>query len=260
MSEFVDTHTHIFCDEFKDDYATVVQRAVAAGVTRLLLPAIDYNSMPAIEKICAEYPGVCYPMIGLHPTEIGDDYKEQLAAIDNAVNSGREYVAIGETGLDFYWSDERRNEQFEVFDIHLQWACNTGLPVAIHSRNAFAELVDVMEKYRSKGLSGVFHCFSGTAEEATQLLSHEGFFLGVGGVLTFKNSGLASALAAVPLERIVLETDSPYLAPVPHRGKRNESAYIPLIAATLAQMHGCSVDDVARITTENAMRLFPLIK
>lgn len=260
MNKFVDTHTHIFCEEFLGDYAAVVERAVANGVERLLLPAIDYRSMPAIEKLCAEYPSVCYPMTGLHPTEIGDDYKEQLVAIEAALKADNRYVAIGETGLDFYWSEERRTEQFEVFDAHLQWARNTALPLAIHSRSAFAELIDVMEGYRSAGLTGVFHCFSGTADEAEKLLSHEGFYLGIGGVLTFKNSGLAAALASVPLERVVLETDSPYLAPVPHRGKRNESSYIPLIAARLAQIYGCSVDEVARVTTANAERLFPLIK
>ena len=260
MNKFVDTHTHIFCEEFHSDYAAVVERAIASGVTRLLLPAIDYHSMPSIEQLCAEYPGVCYSMIGLHPTEIGDDYKEQLSAIEQVLHSPHNHVAIGEVGLDFYWSEERRNEQFEVFDTHLQWARTTGLPLAIHSRNAFAELADVMEKHRAAGLTGVFHCFSGSADEAKELLSHDGFYLGIGGVLTFKNSGLASALAAVPLERIVLETDSPYLAPVPHRGKRNESAYIPLIATALAQIYGCTAEDVARITTRNAEALFPLIK
>lgn len=260
MNSFVDTHTHIFCEEFQADCAAVVERAVASGVTRLLLPAIDYHSMPAIEKLCAGYPSVCFPMIGLHPTEIGGDYKEQLQAIERALQAANNYVAIGETGLDFYWSEERRSEQFEVFDAHLQWSQSTGLPLAIHSRSAFNELVDVMERYRSAGLTGVFHCFSGTADEAARLLSHEGFYLGIGGVLTFKNSGLAQALASVPLERIVLETDSPYLAPVPHRGKRNESSYIPLVAAALAQIYNCSVDDVARVTTANAERLFPLIK
>lgn len=260
MNKFVDTHTHLFCDEFHDDCSAVIERAMAAGVTRLLLPAIEYRSMPAIEKICARYPSVCYPMIGLHPTEIGDDYNEQLTAIEIALRGANNYVAIGETGLDFYWSKERRNEQFEVFDTHLQWAQSTGLPLAIHSRSAFRELVDVMEQYRSAGLTGVFHCFSGTSDEAATLLSHTGFYLGIGGVLTFKNSGLAVALASVPLERIVLETDSPYLAPVPHRGKRNESAYIPLIAAKLAQIYGCTVEEVARITTQNAETLFSLIK
>lgn len=259
MNKFVDTHTHIFCEEFNDDYSAVVERALASGVTRLLLPAIDFHSMPAIKKLCNEYPGVCYPMIGLHPTEINNDYKEQLSAIEAALQGTDRYVAIGETGLDFYWSEERRKEQFEVFDAHLQWAGSTSLPLAIHSRSAFKELVDVMEKHRSAGLTGVFHCFSGNIDEAEKLLSHEGFYLGIGGVLTFKNSGLASALASVPLERIVLETDSPYLAPVPYRGKRNESSYIPLIAARLAQIYGCTVDEVAHITTANAERLFPLI-
>ena len=260
MNSFVDTHTHIFCEEFGADRDAVVARAVAAGVTRLLLPAIDYHSMPAINKLCAEYPAVCYPMIGLHPTEINDDYKEQLSAIETALQGSDCYVAIGETGLDFYWSNERRSEQFEVFDAHLQWARSTGLPLAIHSRSAFCELVDVMETHRSAGLTGVFHCFSGNVGEAEKLLSHDGFYLGIGGVLTFKNSGLDAVLASVPLDRIVLETDSPYLAPVPHRGKRNESAYIPLIAARLAQIYGCTTDDVARITTRNAENLFPLIK
>ena len=167
------------------------------------------------------------------------------------------YIAVGEVGLDFYWDDTRKKEQLDAFDTQIAWAAELGLPLAIHSRSAFNELYDMMEAHRSKGLTGVFHCFSGSEEEARKLLSFDGFYLGIGGVATYKKSTLPSVLKNVPLERIVLETDSPYLPPVPFRGKRNESSYVPYIAEFLAGVYGCTVHDVARITTSNANNLFP---
>ena len=257
MIDFVDTHTHLFVTEFDEDREAAVKRALQAGVKKLCLPSITEETLPAVLAMCDAYPGVCYPMIGLHPTELGDDYKSTLERLYTALKSDDRYIAIGEVGIDLYWDDTRRNEQIEAFNIQIEWAAETGLPLVIHSRNAFDELYEVMESHRSKGLTGVFHCFSGNEDEARKLLSFDGFYLGIGGVLTYKKSTLPAALKNVPLERIVLETDSPYLPPVPFRGKRNESSYIPYIADFMAGMYGCTAGDIARVTTANAFKLFP---
>lgn len=260
MIEFIDTHTHLFEPEFAEDREAVVQRAVEAGVKTLCLPCITEASLSRMEDMCAGFPGICYPMIGLHPTELGDDYQAVLDRMYKELKGNDSYIAVGEVGLDLYWDDTRKNEQLDAFRQQIEWAAETGLPLAIHSRNAFDDLYKVMDDNRSKGLTGVFHCFSGDAEEARKLLSFDGFYLGIGGVVTYRKSTLPSVLADVPLERVVLETDSPYLAPVPRRGKRNESSYIPFVAQKLAEIYGCSVDEVAAVTTDNARRLFPKIK
>ena len=259
MIEFVDTHTHLFVTEFDIDRADAVRRAVDAGVGTLCLPAINVESLPSLMAMCDEFPSICHPMIGLHPTELGDDYEAVLDRMYDILKSDDRFVAIGEVGLDFYWDDTRKREQQEVFRKQIEWALETGLPLAIHSRSAFDELYAVMDDYRERGLSGVFHCFSGSEEEALKLLSFDGFYLGIGGVVTYKKSTLPDVLKCVPLERVVLETDSPYLAPVPKRGKRNESAYVPYIADFLAALYGCSVEQVAAVTTANARKLFPKI-
>ena len=259
MIEFVDTHTHLFVTEFDLDRADAVRRAVDAGVGTLCLPAINGESLPSQMAMCDEFPSVCHPMIGLHPTELGEDYEAVLDRMYDILKSDDRFVAIGEVGLDFYWDDTRKREQEEVFRRQIEWALETGLPLAIHSRSAFDELYAVMDDYRGRGLSGVFHCFSGSEEEALKLLSFDGFYLGIGGVVTYKKSTLPDVLKCVPLERVVLETDSPYLAPVPKRGKRNESAYVPYIADFLAALYGCSVEQVAAVTTANARKLFPKI-
>lgn len=259
MIEFIDTHTHLFVEEFDGDREAVVKRAVEAGVATLCLPCIDENSLEPLLAMCAEFPGVCHPMIGLHPTELGSDYKEVLERMHARVLSDNRFVAIGEVGLDFYWDETFRKEQMEAFCMQLDWAVETGLPLAIHSRSAFNELYEIMESYRCHNLKGVFHCFSGSSEEAEKLLSFDGFCLGVGGVLTYKKSALPAVLANIPLERVLLETDSPYLSPVPYRGKRNESAYVPFVAAAMAAVYGCSLEHVADVTTSNARRLFTKI-
>ncbi len=259
MIEFVDTHTHLFTTEFDADRVDVVQRAVDAGVRTLCLPAINEESLPSLMAMCDIFPSVCHPMIGLHPTELGDDYESALDRMHNLLKSDDRFVAIGEVGLDFYWDDTKKREQEEVFRRQIEWALETGLPLAIHSRSAFDELYAIMDCYRGRGLTGVFHCFSGTDEEAKKLLSFDGFYLGIGGVVTYKKSTLPDVLKSVPLERLVLETDSPYLAPVPKRGKRNESAYVPYVAEFLAGVYGCSVERVAEVTTANARELFPKI-
>ena len=259
MIEFVDTHTHLFTTEFDIDRADAVRRAVEAGVGTLCLPAINEDSLPSLMAMCDEFPSVCHPMIGLHPTELGDDYECVLDRMYALLKSDDRFVAIGEVGLDFYWDDTKKREQEEVFRRQIEWALETGLPLAIHSRSAFNELYAIMDDYRGRGLTGVFHCFSGSEDEVHKLLSFDGFYLGIGGVVTYKKSTLPAVLESVPLERVVLETDSPYLAPVPKRGKRNESAYVPYVADFLAGVYGCSVEHVAAVTTANARRLFPKI-
>ncbi|MBO5865194.1 MAG: TatD family hydrolase [Bacteroidaceae bacterium] len=257
MIEFVDTHTHIFTTEFDGDRADAVQRALDAGVGTLCLPAINEGSLAALMALCDTYPGVCHPMIGLHPTELDEEYNAVLDRMYELLKKDNRFIAIGEVGLDFYWDDTKEKEQNEVFRRQIEWALETKLPLVIHSRSAFDELYAIMDEYRGRGLSGVFHCFSGTAEEAQKLLSFDGFYLGIGGVVTYKKSTLPDVLKSVPLERVVLETDSPYLAPVPKRGKRNESAYVPYVAEFLSAVYGCNIEYVAAVTTRNARNLFP---
>lgn len=259
MTEFVDTHTHLFTSEFDGDRDAVVQRALDAGVAALCLPAINEGAIEPMLAMCDAYPGICYPMMGLHPTDVEKGYLDVLDRMYALLKSSDRFIAVGEVGLDFYWDDTMKREQQDAFRRQVEWASELNLPLAIHSRSAFDELYAIMDEYRGRGLHGVFHCFSGSEDEARKLLSFDGFYLGIGGVVTYKKSTLPAVLSAVPLERVVLETDSPYLAPVPQRGKRNESSYIPHIAAFLADIYGCTVEDVAAITSENARKLFPKI-
>ncbi len=260
MIKFIDTHTHLFVQEFDEDRDATVQRAIEAGVYKLCLPSITADSLAPIEAMCQKYPGVCYAMAGLHPTEIGEDYKEQLARIKKHIETNRNIIAIGEVGIDLYWDNSRRNEQIEVFETQIEWARELALPLSIHSRNAFDELHKCMCRCKCNELTGVFHCFSGTTDELEVLMKMDGFMFGIGGVVTYKKSTLPEVLPHIPLERIVLETDSPYLAPVPRRGKRNESAYIPYIAQRLAEIYDTTVEHIANVTTANAERLFPGLK
>lgn len=261
MINYVDTHTHLFVNEFDSDRADAVHRAVAAGVTRLCLPAITSGSVASILAMCDAHPGICYPMAGLHPTEVGADYRVQLEELRNMLDNENRFIAIGEVGLDFYWDDTYRMQQMESFETQIAWAHEKNLPLVIHSRSAFDELYSTMAKYRTTASTGVFHCFSGTADEARKLLAFEGFMLGIGGVLTYKKTTLPQILKdIVPLERVVLETDSPYLSPVPYRGKRNESAYILEVAKRLAEIYECSEEYIAAVTTANAEKIFPKIK
>lgn len=260
MFDFVDTHTHLFVKEFDDDREAAVERALHAGVSRLCLPCIDMTSVERIQKMCDSYPGICFPMLGLHPTDVDEDYKEQLKMMSKLLDADNRYIAIGEVGLDFYWDDTRKPEQIDAFKTQIEWALKNELPLVIHSRSAFEELYDVMEGFRNENPKGIFHCFGGTAYEAEKLLSFDGFMLGIGGVLTYKKSTLPQVLAdVVPPERIVLETDSPYLPPVPYRGKRNESAYVVEVAKFLSQLYNVTVEEIARITTQNAEKIFPRI-
>lgn len=210
--------------------------------------------------LCRQYPGYCYPMMGLHPTDVGEDYRQVLEDMHQyLLQPGNPYIAIGEVGLDFYWDDTLRQEQTEAFETQISWARDLHLPLMIHSRSAHRELVDIMNGHQSEGLTGVFHCFGGTLEEALQLLRYEGFNLGIGGVLTYKKSTLPDVLREIPLQRVVLETDCPYLSPVPHRGQRNESSYLIHTARKMSEVLNLPVEEIMEVTTCNARRVFPAI-
>lgn len=268
--KIVDTHTHLDGEEFDEDRAEVILRAKEAGVSMVFLPAIDVKTSEAVLKLSHEYPGYAYPMIGLHPEEVKADWKEQLKKIEaildahltavdglNGIKYKSDYIAIGEIGLDFYWSREFEKEQLETFEKQVEWACETGLPLMIHCRKAQNEMLHILRKWKDKLPGGVFHCFTGNQQEAKELLEYDNFVLGIGGVSTFKSSHLREDLpAAVPLERIVLETDSPYMAPVPYRGKRNESAFVVQVMKTLATAYGVSEEEVAKVTNQNVERVF----
>lgn len=257
--EFIDTHTHIYTDEFDADRREVVERAKAAGACHLLLPNIDEASVGPMLRLCCEYPGFCFPMMGLHPTELPPDPMPLLRQMEERLAAeGNPYVAVGEVGIDLYWDSSRRDEQVECFRMQAEWAVRYGLPLMVHSRAAHRELVDTLRPF-ANDIGGVFHCFGGTADEARELLAlFPGFVLGIGGVLTFKRSALPDVLRAeVPLQRIVVETDAPYLAPTPHRGKRNEPSYIPLVVNALADVYDLPVETVERQLLENTLRTFP---
>lgn len=268
--KIVDTHTHLDGEEFDEDRSEVILRAKEAGVGMVFLPAIDVKTSEAVLKLSHEYPGYAYPMIGLHPEEVKADWKEQLKKIEaildahltavdglNGIKYKSDYIAIGEIGLDFYWSREFEKEQLEAFEKQVEWSCETGLPLMIHCRKAQNEMLHILRKWKDKLPGGVFHCFTGNQQEAKELLEYDNFVLGIGGVSTFKSSHLREDLpAAVPLERIVLETDSPYMAPVPYRGKRNESAFVVQVMKTLATAYGVSEEEVAKVTNQNVERVF----
>lgn len=251
----IDTHIHLDGEEFADDIDDVVARAKQAGVSRMLLPAIDYNTTEAVAAVAQRFDGYALPMIGLHPEEVKADWREVLARLRPKV--GKPFVAIGEVGLDFYWSREFESQQLEAFEEQVKWSIETRLPLMIHCRKGQNEMVHLLRAYESELPGGVFHCFTGNQKEAEELLSFDRFVLGVGGVSTFKSSHLREDLpAVVPLDRLVLETDSPYMAPVPHRGKRNESAFVVEVLKTLAQAYGVSEEELAEATNRNVERVF----
>ena len=258
MIEFVDTHTHLFVKEFDDDRELAVKRAVESGVTRLCLPSIDETSYAPIMEMCDRFPGVCYGMIGLHPTEVNDGYGEILDRMYARLQQENRFIAVGEIGIDLYWDDTRKKEQLDAFCRQLDWAAEFGLPVAIHSRSAFEPLYDVMESYRQKGLRGVFHCFSGSPEMAEELVKM-GWYLGFDGPITYKNARRSPEVVAVtPLDRIVVETDAPYLTPEPFRGKRNDSTKLGYVVEKLAEWKGVTPEEMESITMQNGLRLFGL--
>ncbi len=277
----IDTHAHIDGEEFRDDLADVLQRAREAGVEKIFVPAIDLNSSKNILELCRQHPDFLYPMVGLHPEEVRHDWREQLAKIKSLLAPPSSLLAprssllaphstlhtprtpvpsmisIGEVGLDFYWSREFEQEQLDAFEEQVRWSVETRLPLMIHCRKAQNEMVKILRKYEKDLPGGVFHCFTGNQIEARELLSFERFVLGIGGVLTFKKSHLPEDLpAAVPLDRIVLETDAPYMAPVPHRGQRNEPALVAHVLHRLAEAYGVTPEEVERQTNDNVRRVF----
>jgi len=255
MFKVIDTHTHLDAEEFNEDRAEAFARAREAGVGKVFLPAIDVKTTHAVLALSREYPGYAYPMIGLHPEEVKEDWKEQLAELRKMQIS--DFIAIGEIGLDYYWSREFEHEQLEAFEEQVKWAIETRLPLMIHCRKAQNEMVHLLRQYQKDLPGGVFHCFTGNQKEAEELLSFDNFVLGIGGVSTFKSSHLREDLpAVVPMNRIVLETDSPYMAPVPFRGKRNESAFVVEVLKTLAKAYGVSEEEFAKQTNETVERVF----
>ena len=262
MIQYIDTHCHLDGEEFAEDREELVARAKAAGVSAIFLPAIDVKSCQTVLDTCAQFPGYCYPMLGLHPEEVRADWQAQLTEI-KALLSGicnprlPRPIAIGEVGLDFYWSREFEQEQLLAFEEQVRWSVETRLPLMIHCRKAQNEMVSILKRYAKDLPGGVFHCFTGNELEARELLQFEGFVLGIGGVSTFKKSHLPEVLpAVVPLDRIVLETDAPYMAPVPHRGQRNEPAFVFEVLRKLAEAYGVSEEEVACVTTDTAKRVF----
>ena len=252
----IDTHIHLDGEEFKDDLPAVIERARTAGVSKVFIPAIDMKSVSTIADVCHKYPSYAYPMLGLHPEEVRADYAEILQEMRKLLDESKDYIAIGEVGLDFYWSREFEKEQLMAFEEQVKWSVETHLPLMIHCRKAQNEMVHILRRYQKDLPGGVFHCFTGNEKEAEELLSFDNFVLGIGGVLTFKKSNLPETLKSVPLNRIVLETDAPYMAPVPMRGQRNESAFLVYIMAKIAETKCVSEDEVATVTTANVKRIF----
>lgn len=252
---FIDTHAHLYHTQFDGDREEMLERAAEAGVTRLMLPNIDSTSIDAMHALVEAHPGTCFPMMGLHPCSVGSDPSAELARVEELLATGR-YHAVGEIGIDLYWDKTYLAQQEEAFRQQVRWAKDLGLPVAIHCRESFNEVFRIVEEENSDRLTGVFHCFTGNVDQARAIVDLGGFMLGIGGVITYPKSGLAAVMAEVGATHCVLETDAPYLAPVPFRGKRNESSYIPYVAEALAAATGLSIDVVARITTANALKLF----
>ncbi|MFO7617416.1 MAG: TatD family hydrolase [Bacteroidales bacterium] len=254
MMEFTDTHCHLFLPEFDPDREAVIGRALEAGVTRMVLPNVDSTTVTALRETACRWPENCFPLMGLHPTSVDAGFEKELALVENWLNEGV-YYGIGETGLDLYWDKTWIEQQKEAFRVQLGWASSRQLPVVIHVRDSLRETIEVIRQSGLSGLKGVFHCFTGSVEDARAVIDL-GFHLGIGGVSTFKNGGLDQVLPDIDPTHLVLETDSPYLAPVPHRGKRNEPAYLPLIAGQVARIYGTTAGHIAELTSENAKTLF----
>ncbi|WP_345252818.1 TatD family hydrolase [Flaviaesturariibacter amylovorans] len=251
--ELIDTHAHLYLPEFRERWPELLERATSAGVGRILLPAIDSETHDAVLELAAAHPR-CLPMMGLHPCSVAANWEDELAVVRRHLEAHR-FVAVGEIGLDFYWDKTFTHQQYAAFHAQIALALEQDLPIAVHSRNATAEAIEVVRQY--PGLRGVFHCFGGTLEEAEALIGM-GFYLGIGGVLTFKNAGLDKVVSAIGLGNVILETDAPYLAPVPFRGKRNEPSYLRHVADKLTEVTGKPLSEVAEVTTANAVRLFRL--
>lgn len=251
---FIDTHTHLYDKQFDQDREQVIQSALDSGVQKMYLPNCDSTTIEPMMRMVRQWPGNCFPMMGVHPCYIKENYREELG-IAEAWLQNETFSAIGEIGLDYHWDTTFLKEQKEAFNIQMDWALSLQLPIVIHTRESIQDGIDMVRAKQNGNLRGIFHCFGGSAEEAKQI-TDLGFFLGIGGVATFKKSTLPEILQHISLDHIVLETDAPYLAPVPYRGKRNESSYIPIIGTKIAVIKDCSVAEVAGITTRNAESIF----
>ncbi len=251
----IDTHTHIYLEQFDEDREEMIQRALDSGVEQFFLPNIDSSSIARMLEMEEAWPGRCFAMMGLHPCSVKENFEEELAIVRDWLDE-RPFCAVGEIGIDLYWDKSFFEQQKEAFLLQAEWAKELGIPIVIHSREATDILIELAGQAKDERLSGVFHCFSGTEDQARRIIEL-GFYLGIGGVVTFKNAGLDKVMENIGLEHVVLETDSPYLAPAPRRGKRNESAYVRLVAEKLAAIKGVSFREVAEVTTKNAERLFP---
>ena len=253
----IDTHSHIYSNDFDADRAEIIQRAKDAGVSQIILPNVDSETLPQMLALEAEYPDYCLAAIGLHPTSINENYRVELALVKSELER-RNWIAVGEIGIDLYWDKTFLEEQIIAFRQQVDWALEYKLPVIIHVRDSFRETMQALSPYRDSGLRGVFHSFTGSAEDAAEIIGFGGFLLGINGIVTFKNSGLAAVIEQIDLSHILLETDSPYLTPSPHRGKRNESAYTLLVANKLAEIYNCSLSEIDEQTTRNAKSIFAI--
>ena len=252
----IDTHAHIYSDEFDKDRTEALHRSIEAGIGKILMPAIDSSTHESMLRLEKEYPQTCTSMMGLHPCSVKENYEEEFRIAEGYLLK-QKFIAVGEIGLDFYWDISFKKQQYKAFQRQIEWALQYDVPVSVHSRNATDECIKMVQQHQKGKLKGVFHCFSGTQEQAEKLIEL-GFYLGIGGVLTFKNSGLDHIVKKIDIKHIMLETDAPYLAPVPFRGKRNECSYISHIAQKLADIKESPVDTIAAITTANAEKLFGL--
>lgn len=255
LMALIDTHTHLFAEEFDADRIEVVQRAISIGINKFFLPNIDSTSIAGMLALEKQFPDNCFPMMGLHPCSVNDKYEEELKIVEEWF-AKRKFSAVGEIGMDYHWDKTFIQEQKDAFARQIDLAKKHHVPIVIHQRECFEDLFDIVKKHNVEGLTGIFHCFTGTLEEANKIISLGGFSMGIGGAVTYKNSKLPEVLKHIDIKHIVLETDSPYLPPVPHRGERNESSFITLVAQKVAEIKGISVEEVAEITTRNAEEIF----
>ncbi len=256
MNKFIDTHSHIYLDQFEEDLDECMLRAAKEGVEQIILPNIDSQSIPELVALLGKYPKECKGLMGLHPTHVKDNFEEELEGVFKELSSGK-YIGIGEIGIDLYWDKTFLKQQKNAFIQQVKYAMQLDIPFVIHARDSFNEIFQALNEIGEKEYKGILHAFTGNERQAQQAIEF-GLLLGIGGIVTFKNSGLSDVIADIDLNHLVLETDSPYLAPTPHRGKRNESSYIPLIAAKIADVKGLTLDEVAKVTTRNAKELFKL--
>jgi TatD DNase family protein len=250
-----DTHTHLYSKEFENESTTLIQSAIDKGITRLFMPNVDSESIGAMLQIEKQFPNNCFPMMGLHPCSVGPKYQQDISVVEYWLNK-RKFIAVGEIGIDLYWDKTFFEQQQDAFRRQIELAKKYNVPYIIHSRNSFNEVMEIVSEFKNDNIKAIFHCFSGNAEQAEQVIAAGNFKLGIGGVVTFKNSGLDKVVEAIDLKHLVLETDAPYLAPTPHRGKRNDPEYLVLIAQRIAEIKNISIEEVAAITTQNSIDVF----